>query len=238
MHSAAFSPLLSPLFASPAPPSSSSKSKISPLFLISCGPRDSRGPLLRGRILSTEAILAIQSIKRSAARNPPTSHLHAAVSKTLSRLIKPDLLAALRELLRQDHCHLALIVLSSARREPWYRPDYGLYAEIISALARNGMNSEIDQLVSELVDEGFYAGDSRGLARLLKSLVAVEHAEALVDVYGLMKRGACVMDEYMFKVLSKGLRKLGKFEAAEEVEKFGFNKPLLDSLREEAEAVA
>ncbi|RWR95570.1 pentatricopeptide repeat-containing protein [Cinnamomum micranthum f. kanehirae] len=178
---------------------------------ISCGPRDNRPQLLRGRILSSEAILAIQALKRSSSS--------ADLRPLFSRLIKPDLLAALRELLRQNQCLLALTVFSSARREPWYRTDYSLYAEIISALARNGMPSEIDRLVADIVEEGFYAGDSRGLGRLLRTLVAAERPKAVIDVYELMKRGECVLDEFMYKVLTKGLRRLGEIEVADEIER-------------------
>ncbi|RWR95577.1 pentatricopeptide repeat-containing protein [Cinnamomum micranthum f. kanehirae] len=181
---------LSSLFSSLSPsPSSKPYFHHSP---ISCGPRDNRPQLLRGRILSSEAILAIQALKRSSSSS-------ADLRPLFSRLIKPDLLAALRELLRQNHCLLALTVFSSARREPWYRTDYSLYAEIISALARNGMPSEIDRLVADIVEEGFYAGDSRGLGRLLRTLVAAERPKAVIDVYELMKRGECVLDEFMYK---------------------------------------
>ncbi|KAI4324754.1 hypothetical protein MLD38_030211 [Melastoma candidum] len=55
-------------------------------FRILCGPRGERGPLIKGRTLSKEAILAIQALKRS-----PDS------TANLSRLIKSDLVAALKD---------------------------------------------------------------------------------------------------------------------------------------------
>eukprot|EP00268_Persea_americana_P058372 TRINITY_DN7054_c0_g2_i1.p1 TRINITY_DN7054_c0_g2~~TRINITY_DN7054_c0_g2_i1.p1 ORF type:complete len:228 (-),score=48.03 TRINITY_DN7054_c0_g2_i1:586-1269(-) len=210
-------PSLSSLFSSLSPsPSPKPYFHHSP---ISCGPRDNRPQLLRGRVLSSEAILAIQALKRSSSRSADSSTSAADLRPLFSRLIKPDLLAALRELLRQNHCLLALAVFSAARREPWYRTDYSLYAEIISALARNGMPSEIDRLVADIVEEGFYAGDSRGLGRLLRTLVAAERPKSVIDVYQLMKRGECVLDEFMYKVLTKGLRRLGEIEVADEIER-------------------
>ncbi|RWR95571.1 Pentatricopeptide repeat-containing protein [Cinnamomum micranthum f. kanehirae] len=175
-------------------------------------------------------------LERQPSPTPPRpnpqlrSHPSHPSSQTLLLLLRrppPPLLPPhqarpprrLRELLRQNHCLLALTVFSSARREPWYRTDYSLYAEIISALARNGMPSEIDRLVADIVEEGFYAGDSRGLGRLLRTLVAAERPKAVIDVYELMKRGECVLDEFMYKVLTKGLRRLGEIEVADEIER-------------------
>ncbi|XP_068644533.1 protein THYLAKOID ASSEMBLY 8, chloroplastic [Aristolochia californica] len=182
---------------------------------ISCGPRNNRGPLLRGRTLSTEAILAIQSLKRA---HPEPTKLDAIFSKTLSRLIKPDLLAALRELLRQNQTHLALQVFALIRRESWYTTDYGLFAEVVSALARNQMTLEIDKLVLELADEGVSHGDDRGMQRLIRALIAAERGKAVVELYGMMKRGGRCLDDYVVKVLIRGLRRLGEAEVADEVQ--------------------
>ncbi|XP_058110187.1 protein THYLAKOID ASSEMBLY 8, chloroplastic [Magnolia sinica] len=196
-------------------PLSKSKSNVYQ-FKISCGPRDNRGPLVRGRTLSTEAMLAVQTLKRASARE---SNEDDIICKTFLRLVKPDLLASLRELLRQNHCHLALKVFAAARRELWYQTDYSLYAEMVSALAKNGMTPEIDCLVSDLLEESFYAGDNRGLARLFKVLIGANQAKSVVNIYGLMKRGNGEPDVYIFKVVSKGLRRLGETSAADEVDK-------------------
>ncbi|XP_077239501.1 PPR containing protein [Tasmannia lanceolata] len=207
-------PLLSSLFFPPSKPPTKTN-----LPFISCGPRNNRGPLVRGRTLSTEAILAIQTLKRASKSPNPSSSIHLTLSKTLSRLIKPDLLASLRELLRQNQCHLALHVFSAVRLESWYKTDYSLYAEIISALARNKLMAEIDELVSDLVEEGFYGGDNYGLGRLIKALIAADRGKGVAEIYGLMKRGSCVMDEFMFRVLNRGLRRLGEVDVADEVER-------------------
>ncbi|KAG9453386.1 hypothetical protein H6P81_006290 [Aristolochia fimbriata] len=196
-----------PLFLRP-PPSK-------PRSFISCGPRNNRGPLLRGRTLSTEAILAVQSLKRA---HPDPTKLDAVFSKTLSRLIKPDLLAALRELLRQDQTHVALKVFALIRSESWYATDYGLYAEVVSALCRNEMSSEIDELISELAEEEAGHGDDKGMERLVKALIAAERVNATVEFYGVMKREGKGLNEYVFKVLIRGLRRLGEAEVADEVE--------------------
>ena len=95
------------------------------------GPRSPRTPLVKGRILSIEAIQAIQTLKRLHRTNPP--ELTSLVSNTLTRLIKSDLLATLRELLRQQHCTIALRVFSTLRSE--YGADLSLYAEMAQTLA-------------------------------------------------------------------------------------------------------
>ncbi|KAK8921005.1 Pentatricopeptide repeat-containing protein [Platanthera zijinensis] len=203
------------LFLRNQTPSSSSCSKIV------AGPRDNRQPLRRGRTLSTEAIITIQSLKR--ARSDKDA-VHRIISTTVARLIKADLLAVLTELQRQDQWILSFHVFSAVRREIWYRTDCTIYAEMVAVLARTKMNSEIDRLMEELMEElemrgGIVAGDLRGPARLVKVLVAAEKGKAVVDVYKMMKRGGCEPNEYLFKFMIRGLRRLGEDDAACEVEK-------------------
>eukprot|EP00262_Sarcandra_glabra_P006392 TRINITY_DN18659_c0_g1_i1.p1 TRINITY_DN18659_c0_g1~~TRINITY_DN18659_c0_g1_i1.p1 ORF type:complete len:231 (-),score=27.47 TRINITY_DN18659_c0_g1_i1:224-916(-) len=206
------------LFVSPS--SSSSyycfPKKPSKISVITCGPRDNRGPLVRGRVLSTEAMLAVQALKRARGDD---SKINEIVSKTLIRLIKQDLLASLRELLRQDQCHLALKVFMAVHRELWYKTDYSLYAEMVSAMARNGMMGEIDSLVSDLEEEGFTGNNNQGLTRLLKALIAAGRAKSVVKIIELMKRGGSEPDEYLYGILSRGLKRLGEAQLAMEVEK-------------------
>ncbi|XP_059643276.1 protein THYLAKOID ASSEMBLY 8, chloroplastic [Cornus florida] len=186
---------------------------------IRCGPRDNRGPLLRGRVLSIEAIQAVQSLKR--AHRGDQTKLNDLLSKTLSRLIKSDLIATYNELLRQDQCHVALEVFSAVRSEPWYNTDLTLYADLVSALARNGMSDDIDRLIVDLEGEGVIPCD-KGLLRLIKALIAAGRAESTVRIYGLMKRSGwgstCEADEYVAKVLSRGLKRLGKVSVADEID--------------------
>lgn len=68
-------------------------------------------------------------------------------------------------------------------------------------------------------------GDKKGLGRLIRALIAAERRESTVRIYGVMKRcgwgctGSGVeVDEYVAKVLSKGLRKFGERELAREVD--------------------
>ncbi|XP_050382351.1 protein THYLAKOID ASSEMBLY 8, chloroplastic [Argentina anserina] len=191
---------------------------------IRCGPRDKRGPLVKGRVLSIEAIQAVQALKRAQRSDPNDPSL---VSKTLSRLIKSDLVAALKELLRQDQCHLALQAFSALRSE--YQPDVAVYAEVALALARNELGEEIDALVCELEKEsgGLQWGSDKGLIRLIKAVVGADRRESTVRIYEMLKRNGWgssgfEADEYMVRVLSKGLRKLGEAELADEVDlKFG-----------------
>ncbi|KAM5579105.1 protein THYLAKOID ASSEMBLY 8, chloroplastic [Rosa sericea] len=194
---------------------------------VRCGPRDKRGPLVKGRVLSIEAIQAVQVLKRAQRSDPDPSHLPALVSKTLSRLIKSDLVAALKELLRQDQCHLALQAFSAFRSE--YQPDLSVYAEVALALARNGMVEEIDTLVCELEkeSEGVQWDSDKGLIRLIKAVIGADRRESTVRIYEMLKRNgwgssSFKADEYMVRVLSKGLRRLGEAELADEVDvKFG-----------------
>lgn len=62
----------------------------------------------RSRILSTEAIQAVHSLKL-AAKSPPK--LQQVFNGTISRLLKADLLDTLAELKRQNQVDLALKVI-------------------------------------------------------------------------------------------------------------------------------
>jgi hypothetical protein len=66
-----------------------------------------RKPTQRGRYLSTEAIQAVQSLKRAALRGAPAA---AAVEPKLRRLLKADMVAVFRELAAQGEALLALQV--------------------------------------------------------------------------------------------------------------------------------
>ncbi|KAJ0595014.1 putative tetratricopeptide-like helical domain superfamily, protein THYLAKOID ASSEMBLY 8 [Helianthus annuus] len=69
-----------------------------------------RKPLQKGRNLSIEAIQTIQSLKR--AYKSSADNQQQVIDSKFSRLLKFDMMAILRELLRQDHCVLALMVSS------------------------------------------------------------------------------------------------------------------------------
>ncbi|XP_031277781.1 protein THYLAKOID ASSEMBLY 8, chloroplastic [Pistacia vera] len=182
---------------------------------VRCGPRSNRGPLVKGRILSTEAIQAVQSLKRANKTNP-----QSPAYPSLSRLLKADLLAALRELLRQGECAVALHVFSAVRAEYPDR-DLGLLADMISALGKKGMRDEIDRLIGEL--EEIDGGDEKGLVRVIKGVIGAGLKESTVRIYGVMKRSGVgsswKVDEYVGKVLSRGLRGFGELELANEVER-------------------
>ncbi|KAJ7963035.1 Pentatricopeptide repeat-containing protein family [Quillaja saponaria] len=186
---------------------------------VRCGPRSNRGPLVKGRILSIEAIQAVQTLKRVQRTNP--KNLPDLISKTISRLIKADLLASLKELLRQDQFVLALQVFSTVRSE--YKPDLSLYAELVQALARNEMMEDIDRLILDLESEGGFECDDKGLINLIKGVIGADRRESTVRIYGLMKKsgwGSSIQsDEYVIKVLSNGLRRLGEESLADEIEK-------------------
>lgn len=199
---------------------------------ITCGPRDNRGPLQRGRSLSTEAILAIQSLKRltSADRSPAAAS--AAAATALGRLLKADLVAAMAELQRQGHWSLALAALHIARAEPWYRPDPALYATFVSSAPHSPSGGEgdaeaaVDALVEAFLEEkarggGFVDGeeDVYKLTRLLRALVAKGRGRAAWRVYeAAVRKGGLDVDEYVYRVMARGMKRLGFHEEAAEVE--------------------
>ncbi|KAI3996026.1 hypothetical protein MKX01_037523 [Papaver californicum] len=185
---------------------------------IRCGPRNNRGPLVKGRSLSTEAMQAVQALKRAKGDE---LKIYEIISKNLSRLIKNDLLASLSELLRQGHCELAMKVFVAVKSDLYVKTNVSLYADIVSALSQYGMLQEIDNVISELEFE-VLMGDDRGLSRLIKGLISACRKESVVRVYKLMKEGewgsGVSVDEYVVRILSKGLRRLGENDVADEVD--------------------
>lgn len=208
------------------------KTSTPPNISIRCGPRDNRGPLVKGRVLSIEAIQAVQALKR-AQRSDPTNFPLAA-SKTLSRLIKSDLLATLKELLRQEQCVLALQVLSTVRSE--YDPELSLIADVVLALSKSGMVEDIDRLIYDWErNEGEINCDDKGLIRLVKAVIGADRRESTVRIYQMMKRSGWGPDlfgpdEHMVRVLGKGLRRLGEVGLADEVESVLVSKGNLERL--------
>ena len=67
-----------------------------------------RKPLQKGRNLSSEAIQAIQALKR--ARKSGGAPLEVVLESKIRRLLKIDMMAVLGELQRQDESFLALEV--------------------------------------------------------------------------------------------------------------------------------
>lgn len=72
-----------------------------------CGLRNGpRKPMWRSRVLSSEAIQAVQSVKLAKSADK----LEEMLKNKLSRLLKADVLDTLNELQRQNEVHLALKV--------------------------------------------------------------------------------------------------------------------------------
>ncbi|KAJ4834105.1 hypothetical protein Tsubulata_041492 [Turnera subulata] len=206
---------------------------------VRCGnSRSNRGPLVRGRILSTEAILAIQSLKRAASRTNTTSP--PPPPPNLTRLLKRDLLAVLRELLRQDQCTLGLQVLYTLRSE--YPPGgdeqdrdafLALYADVINCLSRNAMFDRVEGLLDELETairemsaapprEGLRGGgEKKGLEKVVRAVVEAGRRDLTVGIVGVLRRCGCgdtwTADEYLVQVLVKGLKGIGEVEMASRV---------------------
>ncbi|KAE9621379.1 hypothetical protein Lal_00032076 [Lupinus albus] len=181
--------------------------------------RSHRLPLLKGRILSTESLQTIQTLKRLYRTNPP--NLTHVLSTTLTRLIKSDLEATLRELLRQQHCNLALRVFYTLRSE--YGADLTLHAEIAKALSNCDMLLDLDNFIVDLEENcEIDCGDYKGLVSLMKVVIEAKRRESTVRIYGLMKKcgwGSVVEpDEYVVRVLVNGLKSFDEIALAEEVQ--------------------
>lgn len=82
------------------------------------------------------------------------------------------------------------------------------------------MVKEIEALIENL--EVIDSGDEKGLARVINCVVEARLKDSTVRIYRVMKRsgvgGEWKVDEYVAKVLSRGLRRFGEVELGNEVE--------------------
>ncbi|ONI29556.1 hypothetical protein PRUPE_1G201600 [Prunus persica] len=184
---------------------------------IVCGLRGGpRKPLWRSRVLSTEAIQAVQSLKLSKS-NP--SKLEQVMGGRLSRLLKADLLDALAELQRQNEVELALKVFKFVREEVWYKPDLSLYCSMILLLGKNKLIEMAEELFSGLKEEGLEY-DTRAFTEMIGAYIQVGMTEKAMETYELMKASGCAPDKLTFTILIRNLEKVGEEELAAHIKKY------------------
>ncbi|KAG7011830.1 Pentatricopeptide repeat-containing protein [Cucurbita argyrosperma subsp. argyrosperma] len=166
------------------------------------GGSENRKPLQKGRNLSIEAIQAVQSLKRA---KKDLQQLDRVYDSKIRRLLKFDMMAVLRELLRQNECSLALKVFEDVRKEDWYKPQVLLYADIVSVLASNGLFEQVQIIHSYFKAETDLAPEIEGFNNLLKALVTYNLGELAMESYYLMKEVGCEPDKTSFRIVIKGL---------------------------------
>ncbi|KAI3824176.1 hypothetical protein L1987_05625 [Smallanthus sonchifolius] len=176
-------------------------------------------PLQKGRNLSIEAIQTIQSLKRAFKSSADVQQQQQQViNSKFSRLLKFDMMAILRELLRQDHCVLALMVFVEIQKEHWYKPEVSLYAEIILALGRNSLYDKVDIIVLELKREkDRLEAKTEGFNVLLEALTSYNLVEHAMDCFELMKEVGCEPDRSTFKLLVGQLESKGETRLSESI---------------------
>ncbi|KAL7157640.1 hypothetical protein ABFS83_02G091000 [Erythranthe nasuta] len=162
-----------------------------------------RKPLQKGRNLSIEAIQTVQALKR-ASRD--ASSLEQVYDNKFRRLLKFDMIAVLRELLRQNQCLLALKVFEDVRKEEWYKPKLLLIAEMVTVLGSNGLLQEAELVIAQLkAESGLLNPDLEGFNALLQSLMNLNLTGLAIECFYLMKSVSCDPDRLSFKILIDGL---------------------------------
>lgn len=194
-----------------------------------------RKPLQRGRNLSIEAIQTIQVLKRANTRNDDGLALDRAFDFYFKRLLKLDMMAVLQELLRQNECQLALKVFEDVQKEHWYKPRASLYAEIISALGRQGLYETIELFFAEMKMESRLEPDIKGFNVLMHNLICFNATGLAMECFSLMKSLGCEPDRSTYRILINGLESKGEpglsATLRQEAEKFYGNS--LEFLNEE-----
>lgn len=196
-----------------------------------------RKPLQKGRNLSIEAIQAVQALKRVAHKNDDSA-VEQVFNGKVRRLLKSDMIAVLRELLRQNQCLLALKVFEEVQKEISYKPQLKLYAEIVSCLGSNGLLEDINCLIMALKMESSLEPDVEGFYALLESLMKFNLTSLALEVFYLMKLRGCDPDKLTFKLLINGLESneetnLSAFVRQEAEKYYGQSLNFLDETEEE-----
>lgn len=200
-----------------------SRNRLMPLKHVVCGLRDNnrpRKPLWRGRIMTTEAIQAVQALKR-ANKYSQDKVDHVCITR-VSRLLKDDLLAALSELQRQNEYELAIKIFDLVRKEVWYKPDIYLYADMIMLMARNKLIDKAEELFSLLKEEGLDP-DTRVCTELLGGYTCAGMIEKAMEIYEMMKvQSGCKPNELTFTILLNSLERVEERVLANVVRKDAF----------------
>lgn len=195
-----------------------------------------RKPTQRGRYLSIEGIQVVQALKR--AKISGGDSLDRALESKVRRLVKFDMIAVLRELLRQGEALLSLQVFEEVRKEYWYKPQLTVYVDIIRVLASNDLPEKVEQVCSYLKMECLEA-DTEGFNVLLSSLLEFGFTRTAMDCFRLMKLWESEPDESTFRILINGLESKGEIDLStairQEAENF-FGGPL-EFLEEREEVV-
>ncbi|KAI3499234.1 hypothetical protein L1887_35027 [Cichorium endivia] len=178
-----------------------------------------RKPLQKGRNLSIEAIQTIQALKRASKSAEKQQEV---IDSKFSRLLKFDMMAILRELLRQENSLLALMVFAEIKKEHWYKPDVSLYAEIISVLAKNNLYDNVDTIFLELkTEKDRLEAKTEGFNVLLETLMSYNITRLAMDCFDLMKEVDCEPDRSTFKLLVGYLESKGEKSLSESIRQEG-----------------
>ncbi|PQQ20859.1 pentatricopeptide repeat-containing protein [Prunus yedoensis var. nudiflora] len=164
-------------------------------------------PLQKGRHLSIEAIQTVQALKR-AKKNQ--NFLEQAFDYKFRRLLKLDMMAVLRDLLRQNECFLALKVFEDIRKEHWYRPQVSLYADMIKVMASNELFEQVELLCLCLKKETNLQPELEAFNALLTTLISFNIPKLAMECYYLMKEVGCEPDRSSFRILINGLESMGE----------------------------
>ncbi|XP_011073946.1 pentatricopeptide repeat-containing protein At1g62350 isoform X1 [Sesamum indicum] len=184
-----------------------------------CGLRNGpRKPMWRTRVLSTEAIQAVQSLKLAQSSS---CKLEQVFSNKLSRLLKADLLDTLAELQRQNELDLVLKVFqvfNFVRKEVWYVPELSLFNDMILILGKNKKIEMVEQVFLELRNEGLEP-DTRTYTELIGAYFKVEMVKKAMETYELMKASGCVPDKLTFTIVIRNLEQAGEEALTETIKK-------------------
>ncbi|KAI0496255.1 hypothetical protein KFK09_022569 [Dendrobium nobile] len=196
----------------------------SPSFRVGvrCGLRDGpRKPLWRGRVLSKEAIQAVQALKLaksspSASANSRTDgddKMAEVFRGKIARLLKADLLDVLKELQRQNEWGIALQVFTFIKKEAWYKPDLSLYSDMIMMMGKNKLIENAENLFVEIEKEGVLP-DTRAFTEIIGAFLQVGNVDKAMHMYNLMKNSGCNPDKLTFTILVRNLEKAGEEDLA------------------------
>ncbi|GFQ04388.1 pentatricopeptide repeat-containing protein at1g62350 [Phtheirospermum japonicum] len=186
------------------------------LLRIVCGLRNGPRKLMwRSRVLSTEAIQAVQSLKLAQNSSSKLDHVFSA---KINRLLKADLLDTFAELQRQNELNLALKVFNFMRKEHWYVPDLSLFNDMLMMFGKNKMIEMVEKILLELRNEGLEP-DARTYTELIGAYFKVEMVNKAMETYEQMKASGYEPDKLTLTILIRNLETAGGEAMSETIKK-------------------
>mgnify|MGYP002775744434 FL=1 len=108
-------------------------------------------------------------------------------------------------------------VFDIIRKEYWYQPEEGLFAEMVVTLARNNLIEEVERVYCLAKSENLKPITWLS-TEVIRAQIGVRNITKSLEVYNELKEGGFFPCDTAYGVLREGLEKNGEVELASSIE--------------------